>query len=237
MTQLKPSEKRMLIILGVGVFLIANILGWTWYSGLMLRTQRKLGVLRGKAANFEMWKREADGAAAKREWIGTNLKEYPDEAFRDTYLDALVQGELRSGLDLELLSPRPLDTQMPSDELPFVRSRYEAKVKGTWADVMTFVYRLQRPAEFRFVPRLTMVPRKNEENDAEQLVECTLMIEKWWSPESGTAMEMVVTEGSAEQIPAPPVQETSSGAVPAAPSEPVPASEPVANPIPSSNGQ
>jgi hypothetical protein len=50
-------------------------------------------------------------------------------------------------------------------------------------------------------------------------------------------MEMAVTEGSAEQIPAPPVEETSSGAVPAVPAEPVPASEPVANPIPSSNGQ
>jgi hypothetical protein len=237
MTQLKPSEKRMLLILAVGIFLIANILGWTWYSGLMLRSQRKLGLLRAKASNFEMWKREANSAAGKREWIGTNLKEYPDEAFRDTYLDALVQGELRSGLDLELLSPRPLDTQMPSDELPFVRSRYEAKVKGTWADVMTFVYRLQKPAEFRFVPRLTMVPRKNEENDAEQLVECTLMIEKWWSPDSGAAQEMTVNEASGEQISAPPVQESSSGAVPSVPAETVPAAQPVATPIPASNGQ
>jgi hypothetical protein len=237
MTQLKPSEKRMLLILAVGIFLIANILGWTWYSGLMLRSQRKLGLLRAKASNFEMWKREANSAAGKREWIGTNLKEYPDEAFRDTYLDALVQGELRSGLDLELLSPRPLDTQMPSDELPFVRSRYEAKVKGTWADVMTFVYRLQKPAEFRFVPRLTMVPRKNEENDAEQLVECTLMIEKWWSPDSGAAQEMTVNEASGEQISAPPVQASSSGAVPSVPAETVPAAQPVATPIPASNGQ
>jgi hypothetical protein len=99
-----------------------------------------------------------------------------------------------------LISPRPLDPLMPTDELPFIRSRYETKVKGTWTDVMTFVYRLQKPSEFRFVPRVTMVPRKNEQNDAEQFVECFVTIEKWWAPESATADDLAANEQPAAPV-------------------------------------
>ena len=198
MTQLKPSEKRMLVILLSGLFLLANVLGWAWYSSLMLRSERRLAGLKAKVNSLEVWRREAPAAEEKRAWIGDNLKEYADETARDTYLDNLVQNDLRSGLDLELISPRPLDPLMPTDELPFIRSRYETK--GTWTDVMTFVYRLQKPSEFRFVPRVTMVPRKNEQNDAEQFVECFVTIEKWWAPESATADDLAANEQPAAPV-------------------------------------
>ena len=194
MAQLKSSEKRMLVILLGGLFLLGNVLGWAWYSSVTLRAERRLGTLKTKVSALEMWKRESAAAATKREWIDEHLKAYADETARDTYLDSIVQGELRNGLDLELLAPRPLDPVMPTDSMPFIRSRYEAKVKGTWADVMEFIYRLQRPTEFRFVPVIRMVPRKNEANDAEQFVECTFTIEKWWHPDSGSGLESAANE-------------------------------------------
>ena len=235
MTQLKPSEKRMLVILLSGLFLLANVLGWAWYSSLMLRSERRLAGLKAKVNSLEVWRREAPAAEEKRAWIGEHLKEYADETARDTYLDNLVQNDLRSGLDLELISPRPLDPLMPTDELPFIRSRYETKVKGTWTDVMTFVYRLQKPSEFRFVPRVTMVPRKNEQNDAEQFVECFVTIEKWWAPESATADDVAANEQPAAPVveapvtAAVPTPEPAAAAAPAAEAAPaaVAAPEPV----------
>ena len=62
MTQLKPSEKRMLVILLSGLFLLANVLGWAWYSSLMLRSERRLAGLKATVTSLEVWRREAPAA-------------------------------------------------------------------------------------------------------------------------------------------------------------------------------
>src|SRR5678816_2011526 len=87
---------------------------------------------------------------------------------RNTYLDNIVNDELKNGLDVELVGPAPYPTV---EGTYFIKSRYHTKARGPWQDVKEFIYRLQKPTEFRFVPKLNLVPRKSEADDSKQYVE------------------------------------------------------------------
>ena len=110
----------------------------------------------------------------------------------------------------------------------FIKSRFRTNAKGPWPDVKEFLWRLQKPEEFRFIPRLSMIPRKSEEDDSVQLVEVSLEIEKWWpkvdeseippaepaiEQPAGDAVQPAVTETS---TPPPPPATTTTELPPAA---------------------
>ena len=169
MPQLNSNEKRLLSVMGVAVFLIANGFGWFVVSGAMERIDGEKTRLNAKLQELDNAKTQSDVATEKREWITANLKAYPDEPFRETYLGDIVNGNLKTGLDVELKDAAPMSTITQGKF--FIRSRYRAKVTGPWQDVKEFIYRLQKPSEFRIVPSLTMVPGKNDGIETEQRVE------------------------------------------------------------------
>lgn len=219
MPQLSNNEKRLLTVFGAAIFLIVNFLGWFWVSGAMGAIGREKTRLEGRVRAFDGWKREAADADQKRIWIDQHLPPGADESVRETYLDKIVNGKLIDGLDVEITRNAPRSTV---EGAYFMKSRYVATATGPWVDVMEFIYRLQKPSEFRFVSSLTMVPRKSEVNDAEQDVAVTIEIEQWWQLPNGI-QETEITPENTEQPAAAGVEtpaNTSSTVIPPATTTP-----------------
>jgi hypothetical protein len=183
MTPLKPSEKRLLTSFGVAAFLLLNLLGFSWLKKRNLAIERQRITLESRSRELQMWKSRAPEAEQKRAFLDQHLMAYPDEAFRETYLDRFINQEA-SALDLTIRKNQPMPVKL---EDLFHKSRYTAEVSGSWDNVLEFIFRLQAPKEFRFVPNIRLKSQKKEgaaTSDEPADVVCTFEIEKWWSPES-----------------------------------------------------
>jgi|GEM_PF-3497861 len=227
MPQINRNEKKLLLILGAAVFLVANGLGYVLISRAMGAIDREEARLNARLASLNEAKSKAAEAEEKGAWIETHLLAYPNEGFRETYLNNLVTGDFTTGLDVEVFKNNPLTTITGEY---FIKSRYRTNVKGPWPDVKEYLWRIQKPEEFRFIPKLSMIPRKSEADDSEQLVEISLEIEKWWpKPSDFSGEETPAAEETVEQ-PATPAVETPAGEIPPA------APAPDATPNPSPDG-
>lgn len=181
MTPLKPSEKRLLAIFGVAAFILLNLLGFSWYSKKRLLLEQQASKLETRGRILEGMKSRAPEAEHKQAYLAENLKAYPSETARENYLDDYING-LVSKLDLSLRANQILD---PKLEDLFHKSRYKGEVTGKWDNVLQFIYELQQPSQFRFVPNLSLKPQKKDATSDEPAdVVCVFTIEKWWSPDS-----------------------------------------------------
>ena len=230
MTPLKPSEKRLLTAFGVAGFLLLNLLGFSWLKKRNVVLERQRITLESRARELEMWKGKAAEAELKRAFLDQHLQEYADEATRETYLDQFIQKEA-ADLNLEVRKNQPMPVKL---EPLFHKSRYQAEISGPWDSVLEFIYRLQQPKEFRFVPSLRLKSQKKEGSTDEAAdVVCTLEIEKWWSPQNAPpsseallAPEAALVPEAAPAAPEPaPVQEPAAAAGPAASPAPAPPAE------------
>ena len=240
MPQLNNSEKRLLLILGTVAFLAANVFGYFMVSAFMkglAAEEVKLKKRLNDPDGLEDAKSKAAQADETRQWIDDHLKAPLSEEDRETYLDGIINTTLTQGLDIELSKSSTLPTIFGEH---FVKSRFRTNAKGPWPDVKEFIYRLQKPDEFRFVPRLTLLPRKNELDDAVQLVEVSLEIEKWWpkpdsySEDNAAPAEIEQPAGETVQpaaadtaaVPAPPAAAVVPGDTAAPSAPPAPTLEP-----------
>ncbi len=198
MTPLKSSEKRLLTFLGIAAFLLLNLLGFSWLKKRNVALERQRITLDSRARELRMWKDRAPEAEQKRAYLDQHLQAYADEATRETYLDQFINEEA-SDLNLTVRKNQPMPVKL---EDHFHKSRYTAEVSGSWDDVFEFIFRLQAPKEFRFVPTLRIKPQKKEgstSNDDPADAVCTFEIEKWWSPESAPAAAPLADPLPAEQ--------------------------------------
>ena len=209
------SEKRLLTIFSGAVFILANGFGFFMISNAMDTVSREKSRVTQRINSLNQAKLMAPEAELAREWMNEHVKTYADEFQRDSHLDSLIKGRLTDGLSLDVRKNFPLRTDDKGEH--FVKSRYQATVQGPWLDVKEFIFRLQKPTELRFVPRINMVPRKSETDDAEQEIEITVELEQWWAKPD----DFVMTEEE-------PAAETPAGEAPAAatpPAETPPANE------------
>lgn len=181
MTPLKPSEKRLLSIFGVAAFILLNLLGFSWYSKKMQLLEQQASKQETRGRILESMKSRAAEAEQKQAYLAKNLVVYPDDTTRDNYLDNFVL-DLSRKLDLSLRANQILDPKL--EEL-FHKSRYKGEVTGKWDNVLQFIYELQQPSQFRFVPNLSLKPQKKDATSDEPAdVVCVFTLEKWWSPDS-----------------------------------------------------
>jgi Type II secretion system (T2SS), protein M subtype b len=221
---LNNNERKLLTIVGVGSFVLANVLGFSWLTGAQGRLDRERASLNSRVNSLKMWSGMKAEAEDAEKFIAEHVRSYVDEAQRETHLGELVQGQLVDGTGVEVTKYQRLPATAGEH---FDKSRYSATVEGEWEGVMEFIYRLQSPKDFRFVPRITMMPRKNENNDDAQNVQATVELEQWWHRPDNA--ESVITEPApAVEQPAPAVVENGAAA-PAVPPVPV---EPAVPPVP-----
>ena len=204
---LNKTERKLLTIVGIGTFVIANVVGFTTLFAAQSKVDREQAKLKSRITMLKGWSNQSEEALKVEEFIGGNIRQYTDEGQRDTHLGDLVQGQLTDGTGVEVTKFQLLPAKSGEH---FDKSRYQVTVEGEWTGVMEFIYRLQSPKDFRFVPRVQMVPRKNENNDAEQLVQVTVELEQWWARPDGSVFTGEETPAEVEQPAASGVESTTT---------------------------
>jgi Type II secretion system (T2SS), protein M subtype b len=226
---LNQNEKKMLTIVGIGTFVFANVLGFTTLFAEQSKVGRDQARLKSRISVLKGWSNQSEEALKVEEFLA-GMKTYTDEGQRETYLADLVKGELVEDTGVDVTKFQRLDSK---DGEHFDKSRYQATVEGGWTGVMEFIYRLQSPTSFRFVPRIQMVPQKNENNDKEQLVKVTVELEQWWAKPDGAVYIPEKTPAELEQPAAPGVEtNTPATETPAAENKPADAVPPPDAPPP-----
>ena len=76
MTQLKPSEKRLLTAFGVAGFLLLNLLGFSWLKKRNVVLERQRITLESRARELEMWKGKAAEADLKRAFLDFRIRRH-----------------------------------------------------------------------------------------------------------------------------------------------------------------
>lgn len=196
MPRVNESEKKLLLVLGIVVFVAANAFGFWLLSGVFKNLDAQKKIMNERLADLDRARADAADADIWENWMAEHFKTYPSPEFRDTYLEGIINGELTSGLDDVELSKRQYVA--PDTEGEFCeRSKFKVNVKGPWPDVWKFIQRLQKPDEFRFVPQISVVHKKAESDDSKSIAEVQLTIEKWW--------QKPLDEGGPDAIPETPV--------------------------------
>ena len=204
---MNSNEKKLLTYFGIALFIVLNVVGYFWYNQLMRTLNTKKINLTTSRVEMDIWKKQAPAAETKRQWIEDHVATYADDITRESYLLGFLEGEATKDLNINITKNKPGETKM---DAYFTRSIYEATVRGSWTDIMTFVYRLQAPKNLHFVKDLKLTPKKNESNDKEMDVECTFVIEKWWEPktEDPTTAEEPAVQIATTELSAPAMVKT-----------------------------
>jgi Type II secretion system (T2SS), protein M subtype b len=210
MQKLNDREKRLLTIVGGGMFLFANILGFIWLLDAKARQEREKGRIAGRIQQLKTWSNFSGEALSVEEYVAANLPPDMDEGIRETKLGDFVQGGLIDGSSVEVTKYQRLPTK--NEGRFFDKTRYTATIEGEWTEVMDVIYRLQSPKDFRFVTDISMMPRKNESEDSQQNAQITVELEQWWPKKDAYAEESLT---SVEQ----PAESTVENSSPAAPQE------------------
>lgn len=198
---LKPSEKRLLIIFGVVIFLIGNIAAWSILQEKEIKVTLDQTKLEKELKRLQALQSQVPLAREYQAAMQKYLTRYDSLDTRDTYLGTFIQNGVDS-LGLKLAKNAPLATESgdAGKEVQFIKSGYQAEVSGDWKKVLEFVHSLQEPTEFRYVKSLNLSVRKSEIQDGESELVCNFVLQKWWHPESD-ALLAEKAEASGEPAP------------------------------------
>ena len=199
---LKPSEKRLLIVFGVAIFLIGNIAAWSILQEKEIKVSLDQTKLEKELKRLQALQSQVPVAREYQAAMQKYLTRYDSLDTRDTYLGTFIQNGVDSlGLKLAKNAPLATDSGDGGKEVQFIKSGYQAEVSGDWKKVLEFVHTLQEPTEFRYVKSLNLTVRKSEIQDGESELVCNFVLQKWWHPESDTLLAEKA-EASGEPAPA-----------------------------------
>jgi hypothetical protein len=171
--KLTKSERRLLIMFGLAVFVMANFYGISYLLDTESELNQRLGELEGTAKTNQIWLREKQFWLTRKQWIEhqqprVNASEVP-------------QSEL-----LQAMTASAQANQLVIQEQSFAESRntpnYQSvavrlKLSGNLENVVKWLAELQQPEKFQAVTSFTL---KSEEQPPK--VNLELEVARWYSP-------------------------------------------------------
>lgn len=203
MAKLKTSEKRLLGIFVVGLFIVVNFFAYqeydTKYSGLNLSESK----LKLQKAKYELMLGDRETWIDRRDWVVRRLPQYRTIDDRDTHLVTLVRNAVSSaGLEI-VAGPNPLPTK---ESEHFEETLVDVTVDGEIEPLVRFLHSLQDPEQFRTLTSLQMLPAKKESSE----IRCELTLAQWWALE-GPAVAVGTEPEQPPGVAEPPATEGAEG--------------------------
>jgi len=173
---MSSNEKRLLVILGIGVFILVNIFGVMKISQLRNQTVVKRAQAQKEYDMAKMALEMRDQVADQMDWLAQHEPKPQEEPEVQSALQQFVEREAVSrGLTIKSQTLKPTDAQTH-----YHRAKIEIKVTGTEENLYRWIGRLQVPSEFRGVTEIHLEP--NHEDDTK--IDARLYVEQWFVPPS-----------------------------------------------------
>lgn len=225
---MSEREKKLLIIFGAGLFLIANFFGFNF----LVEETRNADTDKTKATNdlseakaySDLYQSHVD----EKEWLEHHTPEPKAQQAVETELVRYMSDFARSSQ----LTVKPQGQKVLKAEAgkTFTRARAEFKVSGTEANLYRWLHQMQTPDQLRGVTHFVISPQKDDDTQ----VDCTVTVDQWFIPLGDDAVVSPSNEATPPSEEAP-GEKPPESPQPGAEESPDPGADPGNNPTP--NGQ
>ena len=177
MRSLTPSERRLLLIVGVLAFLVVNALGYQWLARKRVIAKAAQSSANAEISRLKQLQMEKPEIEKTRDWLNARLPAYKDADQFENHLYQLVLDRARAA-DVELTKkdPKPTQTNDPDVHKSVVDLEFTTDIES----IVRFLHSLQDREAFRFVSYLELTPTKGDD----EKLRCVVKVEQWWRPDS-----------------------------------------------------
>ena len=173
MRKLTKSERRLLIILGIAIFVVVNFYGLGYLLEVESSLAQQLSELRDKSRSNELWLREKDLWLARKTWIDASQPRIsPNLVPQSALLESLTTSAHANNLEIQEQSFGET-RNTPGYESVSVR----LKVGGSLRNVLGWLVQIQQPELFQAVTNFSL----KSENEPPS-VSLDLEVARWYAP-------------------------------------------------------
>jgi hypothetical protein len=170
---LTKSEKRLLIIFGLAVFVMANFYGLSYLLDTESEVTRQLSELEANAKTNQIWLREKQFWLTRKQWIE---RQQPRVSAGQVPQSELLQAMTASAQANQLVIQEQSFAELKNT--PNYQSvAVKLKLSGNLENVVKWLAEIQQPEKFQAVTNFSL---KSEEQPPKVSLE--LEVARWYSP-------------------------------------------------------
>ena len=222
---MSDREKKLVFLFGLAAFVLLNAFGVSWFRKYRDKLEIELRDAQGEVDIAEGFSRKFDTVIEEMDWMAEHAPKERNGQLVATELEQYGTNQAKT----HQLEAKP--TFLPNDEsgTHFHRAKVQFKVTGLESSLYRWLGRLQQPDQFRAITFLRLSPDAKDDT----LIDCTVVVEQWYVPESGEGDGDGAGEAPAVESPAsarPPTLPTLPGPLPTPNPPPAPAPAPDSTP-------
>jgi hypothetical protein len=153
MRKLTKRERKLAILVGVVVFLVANLIGVTALLRKQEEFQTNLELLRTERSEADSWLAQKETWQKRKEWLDKNQPRLKSEGEANAeLLEALTTSAARHSItivDQGFAEPDSHDTT-------YQQIAVKLKISGSLESITRWLVETQQPANFQGISSLTM---------------------------------------------------------------------------------
>jgi hypothetical protein len=224
---MSDREKKLVFLFGLAAFVLLNAFGVSWFRKYRDKLEIDLREAQGEVEMADAASRKIDTVIEEMDWMAEHTPKERNGQLVATELEQYGTNQAKT----HQLDAKP--TFLPNDESGqhFHRAKVQFKVTGVENSLYRWLGRLQQPDQFRAVTFLRLSPDAKDDT----LIDCTVIVEQWYVPETGEGEGDSAGAGAGEEAavesPAP-VRTPTLPATPAALPKPNPLPVPAPAPAP-----
>ncbi len=226
---MSDREKKLVLLFGLAAFVLLNAFGIRVYRQQKTTLASQLIAAEGEVQNAEAFARKFDTVIEEMDWMDEHA---PEPRAGQLVASELEQYASNQATTHQLTVKRRAILANEESGTRFHRARAEFNVTGMENALYRWLGRLQMPDQFRGITFLRLSPDAKDDT----LIDCTVIVEQWYVPQSGDGEEETPVESSTPAPTPAPAPAPTPAPTPAPSPVPTPAPAPVENPgTPSDN--
>ena len=170
---MKKSEKRLLIVFGIALFIVANILGEGIFAQRKAAAEIAIENHKNSVTEFELLLRNRALMDKQRGWLSSRQPRYISEESAANDIEAHVtNGANQSGVNVD--SRKPTE---PVAEAHFTQVAVNVNVSGEAGAVTQFISLIQSQNGFYAIPSVNYTTDRRDPS----ILRCAATIARWYS--------------------------------------------------------
>jgi len=183
MKSLKRSEKRLLLLCFLTVFMVANLFLLRGIVASVSGDKYELSRLAGELESDNVWIGDEEYWRGNGDWIDTNIPSLSNAGTAGSELLGFVQ---KAGED-RLFTIESQTLRDPRSTPHYQAVVADFKIRGELPKVLEWLTRLQQPDAFLSLRRLRIVKDTRAVSDV-AVARCEFTLERWFRPEGNSSV-------------------------------------------------
>lgn len=174
---MSDREKKLVLLFGLAAFVLLNAFGVSWFRKYRDKLEIDLRDAQGEVDMANAASLKIDSVIEEMDWMADHAPKARNGQLVSSELEQYGTNQAKT----HQLEAKP--NFLPNDESGqhFHRAKVQFKVTGLEASLYRWLGRLQQPDQFRAITFLRLSPDAKDDT----LIDCTVIVEQWYVPESG----------------------------------------------------